>query len=97
MGQVDDDGSVFQLFYDGSTKFAQTVIALPMQNAFVESFSGRFRDELLNETLFSSLAEAREKTGAWKEDYNRNRPDSSLCNFTPQEFATKSRLESRAA
>ena len=58
-----------------------------MQNAFIESFNGSFRDELLNETLFSSLTEAREKITAWKEDYNRNRPHSSLGNLTPQEFA----------
>ena len=69
----------------------------PMQNAFVESFNGSFRDELLNETLFSSLAEAREKITAWKDDYNRNRPHSSLGNLTPQEFAMKSRLETKAA
>lgn len=69
----------------------------PMQNAFVESFNGSFRDELLNETLFSSLTEARETIGAWKEDYNRNRPHSSLGNLTPQEFAMKSRLETQAA
>ncbi|WP_242500847.1 transposase, partial [Tropicimonas sp. IMCC6043] len=54
-------------------------------------------DELLNETLFSSLAEAREKITAWKEDYNRNRPHSSLGNLTPREFAMKSRLETKAA
>lgn len=41
----------------------------PMQNAFVECFNGSFRDELLNETLFSSLAEAREKITARKDDY----------------------------
>lgn len=69
----------------------------PMQNAFVESFNGSFRDELLNETLFSSLAKARDKITAWKEDYNRHRPHSSLSNLTPQEFAMKSRLETRAA
>ena len=69
----------------------------PMQNAFVESFNGSFRDELLNETLFSSLAEAREKITAWKEDYNQQRPHSSLGNLTPQEFAMKSRLETKAA
>jgi putative transposase len=68
-----------------------------MQNAFVESFNGSFRDELLNETLFSSLTEAREKITAWKEDYNRNRPHTSLGNLTPQEFALKSRLETKAA
>lgn len=69
----------------------------PMQNAFVESFNGSFRDELLNETLFSSLVEAREKITAWKEDYNRHRPHSSLGNLTPEEFAMKSRLETKAA
>ena len=69
----------------------------PMQNAFVESFNGSFRDELLNETLFSTLAEARERITAWKEDYNRHRPHSSLGNLTPQEFAMKSRLETKAA
>ncbi len=69
----------------------------PMQNAFVESFNGSFRDELLNETLFSSLAKARDKITAWKEDYNRHRPHSSLGNLTPREFAMKSRLETKAA
>lgn len=69
----------------------------PMQNAFVESFNGSFRDELLNETLFSSLAEAREKITTWKDDYNRHRPHSSLGNLTPQEFTMKSRLETKAA
>ena len=69
----------------------------PIQNAFVESFNGSFRDELLNETLFSSLAEARETITAWKEDYNRNRPHSSLGNLTPWAFATQTRLEIQAA
>lgn len=69
----------------------------PMQNAFVESFNGIFRDELLNETLFPSLAEARERITAWTEDYNRERPHSSLGNLTPQEFAMKSNLETKAA
>jgi len=43
----------------------------PQQNAFIESFNGRLRDELLNETLFSSLAHAREALWLWKDDYNR--------------------------
>ena len=43
----------------------------PMQNGFVESFNGSFRDECLNETLFSSLTPARTEITAWKEDYNR--------------------------
>ena len=43
----------------------------PMQNGFVESFNGSFRDECLNETLFSTLPEARSAITAWKEDYNQ--------------------------
>ena len=58
----------------------------PQQNAFVESFNGRLRDELLNETLFSTLAEARELLATWRDDYNRVRPHSALANKTPEEF-----------
>lgn len=58
----------------------------PQQNAFVESFNGRLRDELLNETLFSTLGEARELLAAWRDDYNRVRPHSALANRTPEEF-----------
>jgi hypothetical protein len=45
-----------------------------MQNGFVESFNGSFRDECFNETPFSSLTQARTEIIAWKDDYNRNRP-----------------------
>ncbi len=45
----------------------------PTQNAFVESFNGRLRDELLNETLFRSLPHARAVLGAWRQDYNAGR------------------------
>jgi len=69
----------------------------PMQNGFVESFNGRLRDELLNETLFSSLAEARAAITDWKEDYNNHRPHSALGNVPPVEFAMKTRLEKQAA
>jgi len=58
----------------------------PQQNAFVESFIGRLRDECLNETLFSSLDEVRAVLAKWREDYNRVRPHSSLGNRTPEEF-----------
>ena len=54
-----------------------------MQNGFVESFNGSFRDECLSETLFSTLADARHHISLWKEDYNVNRPHSSLGNLTP--------------
>jgi putative transposase len=51
----------------------------PMQNGYVERFNGRMPDELLNETLFMSLAHARVEIAAWVEDYNRERPHSSLA------------------
>lgn len=69
----------------------------PMQNGLVESFNGSFRDECLNESLFSSLAEARNPITIWKEDYNTHRPHSSLGNITPNEFAMKMALEKQAA
>ncbi len=59
----------------------------PMQNAFIESFNGRLRDELLNETLFTSLAQARVALGCWRTDYNGSRPHSRLGWKTPSEFA----------
>lgn len=65
----------------------------PMQNGFVESFNGSFRDECLNETLFSSLPQARDQITKWKEDYNAQRPHSSLGNITPNEFAIKAKTE----
>lgn len=62
----------------------------PQQNAFVESFNGRLRDELLNETLFSSLSQARETLSLWKADYNTIRPHSGLGNLTPAAYAKSS-------
>ena len=59
----------------------------PMQNAFIESFNGRLRDELLNETLFTSLTQARVALGYWRADYNDRRPHSQLGWRTPAEFA----------
>lgn len=68
-----------------------------MQNGFVESFNGRFRNALLNETLFSSLGEARQQIRAWQDDYNHHRPHSGLGNITPVAFITKKELEMPAA
>ncbi len=61
----------------------------PMQNGYVESFNGRMRDELLNETLFMSMAHARVEIAAWVDDYNRERPHSSLGYATPAAFAAE--------
>lgn len=63
----------------------------PMQNGYVESFNGKFRDECLNEHWFTSLAEARVRIGIWRREYNEWRPHSSLDDLTPAEFAARCR------
>jgi len=55
----------------------------PTQNAFIESFNGRLRDELLNEEIFQSLADARRKLARWRYDYNTIRPHSALNGQSP--------------
>ena len=60
----------------------------PMQNGFIESFNGRLRDELLNETLFSSLSKTRAALARWQLDYNTARPHSKLGWQTPAAFAS---------
>jgi putative transposase len=64
----------------------------PIENAYIESFNGRCRDECLNENLFVSVDEARARLNDWRDDYNRNRPHSSLGNLTPEEFAAHHRV-----
>jgi len=59
----------------------------PVQNAHVESFHGRLREECLNVSWFGNLFEARGKIGAWRKEYNEQRPHSSLGYRTPAEFA----------
>jgi len=59
----------------------------PTQNAFVESFNGKFRDECLNDNVFTSIAEAREVIERWRVDYNECRPHRSLGQMTPSAFA----------
>jgi putative transposase len=66
----------------------------PMQNAYVESFNGKFRDECLNEHWFDTLAEARVLVNAWRRDYNECRPHSALDYLTPREFAERARTSS---
>jgi len=64
----------------------------PVQNAFRESFNGRFRDECLNQNLFHDLWDAKEKIETWRLDYNTVRPHSSLNYATPAAFAEQCRL-----
>ncbi len=59
----------------------------PVQNAYIESFNGRLRDECLNEHWFLTLAHAQETIEDWRIDYNQRRPHSALGNLTPLEFS----------
>jgi putative transposase len=65
----------------------------PVQNAFVESLNGRFRDECLNEHSFRGLHMAQRIIETWRIDYNTRRPHTSLSGLTPNEFATRSRKD----
>lgn len=67
----------------------------PVENAYVESFNGKFRDECLNEHWFTSLAHARDVIETWRRDYNEVRPHSSLGDETPAAFARRTRTELR--
>lgn len=69
----------------------------PIQNAFAESFNGRMRDELLNESLFFGLGHARSEIAAWIADYNTERPHSALGYRTPAAFAATLVLNTTAA
>ncbi|RXG84489.1 IS3 family transposase, partial [Bradyrhizobium zhanjiangense] len=89
---VSDNGSEFTsnatLTWADQSRVAWHYIApgKPTQNAFIESFNGRLRDELLNETLFTSLAQARVTLGCWRADYNNARPLAARME-DPSEFA----------
>lgn len=89
---VSDNGTEFTsnavLTWSGDAHVAWHFIApgKPMQNGFIESFNGRMRDELLNETLFFSIDHARQAINEWVHDYNHARPHSALGYRTPIEF-----------
>ncbi|WP_139337038.1 MULTISPECIES: IS3 family transposase [Burkholderiaceae] len=68
----------------------------PTQNAYIESFNGKFRDECLNEHWFTSLAHARALIAAWRQDYNEQRPHSALNYLSPAQFAAKHRATADA-
>ena len=90
---VSDNGTEFtsmaMLQWSQETQIEWHYIApgKPTQNAFIESFNGRLRDELLNETLFRSLNHAREALADWKNDYNTVRPHSAIGNMPPAVYA----------
>jgi putative transposase len=59
----------------------------PMQNGYIESFNGKFRDECLNEQWFDNLTQARSVVSTWRQDYNEVRPHSSLRRIAPAKSA----------
>lgn len=92
---VSDNGTEFtsnaMLAWTEKTGVAWHFIApgKPMQNGICEAFNSKMRDELLNETLFFGLVQARATVAQWVDDYNRNRPHSALGYQTPAEFAAQ--------
>jgi len=65
----------------------------PVENCFVESFNGKFRDECLSAHWFTDLADARREIEVWRQDYNRVRPHQSLGDMPPKEYATLQELQ----
>ena len=65
----------------------------PMQNGYIESFNGKFRDECLNEQWFQSLPQARDCIAEWRKDYNEVRPHSSLGRIPTAQFAQQQRIQ----
>ena len=93
-----DNGSEFisghtdQWAYANGVKLDFSRLGKPTDNAVIESFNGRFREECLNVHWFESLEDAQGKIDAWRWDYNENRPHRSLEGLTPREFARRAML-----
>lgn len=73
--------------FDNGVKLRFIQPGKPVQNAYIESFNGKFRDECLNDNVFVSLNSAQMIIENWRLDYNSERPHSSLNDMTPEEFA----------
>lgn len=77
-----------QWAYDHGVELCFIEPGKPVQNAFCESFNGKFRDECLNQHAFDDVEDAREKIEAWRQDYNACRPHESLGWLSPEEYAS---------
>ncbi len=75
--------------YNNKVKLDFITPGKPMENAYIESFNGKFRDECLNDNWFSSLWHAKEIIESWRIDYNINRPHRSLAFLSPDEYKQK--------
>ena len=71
--------------------------AAPTDNAFIESFNARLRQEVLNASRFCSLPDAGVRMTAWRWEYNEDRPHSALGNLTPQEFVDDAQVAPEVA
>jgi len=81
-----------QWAYEHGVKLQFIAPGKPIQNAYIESFNARLREEWFNEHVFLSLDDARRKIECWRIAYNRERPHWSLGNLTPEEFAAKNQM-----
>jgi putative transposase len=82
--------------YRRGVKLCFSRLGKPTDNAYVESFNGRLRDECLNAHWFESLEEARARLKAWRKEYTTERPHSSLGQKTPAEYAAQWRPPEQA-
>ncbi|WP_235362418.1 integrase core domain-containing protein [Burkholderia mallei] len=89
-------GALDQWAYANGVTLKLIQAGKPTQNAYIESFNGKFRDECLNEHWFTTLAHARAVIAAWRQDYNEQRPHSALNYLAPSEFAAKHRATADA-
>jgi putative transposase len=100
---VIDNGTEFtsqvvgQWAYENQVQLHFITPGRPMENGFIESFNGKFRDECLNENWFIDLTDARQKIEEWRCDYNQVRPHSALAYLTPAEFAQRCAVSSGCA
>ena len=100
---IESRGKPERILSDNGTEFTSTTVlkwcqekgirwdyiqpGKPYQNGYIESFNGKLRDECLNENLFTSVQQAKKLVEAWREEYNEQRPHSSLGGKTPNEKA----------
>ena len=77
---------MFQWAYQQGVELCFIEPGKPSQNAFIESFNGRLRDECLNESVFSTIEQARRIVETWRQHYNSERPHSGIGYLTPLEY-----------
>ena len=87
---VHDQLATVGLYYQRDVTLDFSRLGKPTDNAFIESFNGKFRAECLNAHWFMSLDDARRKCEAWRRDYNEERPHSAIGNKAPIELIGRS-------